>query len=140
MLKVLYRHKRLLIYTPLVIHWISIFVLTSLPSNSMPHFALYDKAKHFIAYFVLSLLLSLTLRVQSKFEKLKIGFAKFAFIITISYSTFDELHQIFIPGRDAEILDWLANLLGIILGIYLIKVISHKLNDIDLGQKGTEIQ
>lgn len=136
MLKVLFRHKVFLIYIPLVIHWISIFVLTSLPSKSLPHFAFDDKVKHFIAYLVLSVLLTLSLRAQSRFKRLKTGFIKYAFVITVLYSTFDEIHQIFIPGRDAEIWDWVANLFGIILGIFVIRLIADKnepLGSVDLG-------
>lgn len=138
MLKVLYKHKKLLVYTPLVIHWVSIFVLTSLPSDSLPHFALYDKFKHFIAYLVLSILLTLSFRVQSRFRHAKKDFVKYSFLITIAYSTFDEIHQFFIPGRDAEILDWIANLLGIILGIFLVKRIITKYEVRDFKEMGTE--
>lgn len=138
MLKVLYRHKKLLIYAPLIIHWVSIFVLTSLPDDEMPHFGIYDKFKHFAAYLVLSIFLSLSLRVQSKFGKAKEQFIKYTFIIIIAYSTFDELHQLFIPGRDAEVLDWLANLLGILLGIFIVKRIIAKYETREIVEIGTE--
>lgn len=137
MLKVLFKYKIFLIYIPLIIHWISIFILTSLPSDSLPHVALVDKVKHFIAYLVLSILLTLSLRAQSRFKRLKTGFIKYAFVITILYSTFDEIHQIFIPGRDAEIWDWVANLLGIILGIFVIKLIVDKNEPLTIVESGT---
>ncbi len=137
MLKVLFKHKLFLIYIPLVVHWISIFILTSLPSDSLPHFAFHDKIKHFIAYFILSVLLTLFLAAQEKFIALKAEFAKYAFVIAIVYSTFDEIHQIFIPGRDAEIWDWMANLLGIILGIFVIKMIINKNDSPDILESGT---
>jgi len=138
LLKVLYRHKKLLVFTPLVIHWISIFVLTSLPSDAMPQFGLYDKLKHFIAYLVLSIFLTMSLYLQSRFKNAKKEFIKYSFIITIIYSTFDELHQLFIPGRYAEILDWLANLIGIILGIFVVKRIIAKYEVPELDEMGTE--
>ena len=132
MLKLLYRYRKILVYAPLIIHWVSIFILTSLPSNSVPHFALNDKIKHFTAYFVLSIFLALTLKFQSKFKKIQKEFVKFAVIISVTYSTFDELHQIFIPGRDAEILDWLANLLGLMLGLFIVKRFLNKSESFEL--------
>ena len=137
MLKVLFKHKVLLIYIPLVIHWISIFILTSLPSKSLPVVSFDDKVKHFIAYLVLSVLLTLSLWALPRFNRLKTGFIKYSFIIAIFYSTFDEIHQIFIPGRYAEIWDWIANLFGIILGIFLIKVIADKNESLDIVESGT---
>jgi VanZ family protein len=77
------------------------------------------------------------LAAQEKFIALKAEFAKYAFVIAIVYSTFDEIHQIFIPGRDAEIWDWMANLLGIILGIFVIKMIINKNDSPDILESGT---
>lgn len=137
MLKAFYKHIKIIIYALLVIHWISIFILTSLPSKSLPHFALHDKLKHFIAYLILSILLTLSLWLQEKFLRFKREFVKFSFFITIIYATFDEIHQIFIPGRDAELFDWLANLLGIILGIYIAKLLINKYDSSKFREPGT---
>ncbi len=139
MLKVLLKRKVLFIYIPLAIHWVSIFVLTSLPTKSMPSFALHDKVKHFIAYLVLTFFLSLTLRVQDKYAKIKEEFIKYTIIITLLYSTFDEIHQIFIPGRSAEVLDWIANLFGIFLGITLVRWLLRKSGYDKMERIGTEI-
>lgn len=138
MLKVIFERKILFIYIPLAIHWITIFILTSLPGDSLPEFAFDDKVKHFIAYFVLSVFLTITFKVQERYKKFKEHFIKFAFIIAIIYSTFDEIHQAFIPGRSAEILDWIANLLGILLGIYAAYRFLLKFNTTDTLAVGTE--
>ena len=39
-----------------------------------------------------------------------------SFCITLSYGALDELHQYFVPGRYASLLDLGLNLLGVVLG------------------------
>jgi len=138
LLKVIFRRKTLFIYIPLTVHWITIFILTSIPGDSLPEFALDDKLKHFIAYFVLSFFLTITLRVQERYKNLRNHYIKFAVLITMIYSTFDEIHQAFIPGRSAEVLDWIANLLGLILGIYAAYRLIRKSEALNLIKIGTE--
>lgn len=121
LLKIIYNNKVFLVYIPLAVHWISILLLTSLPSRTVPEFELHDKAKHFLAYFVLAFFLSLTFRLQEKSTKIRNQFLKISFFVLIIYSTLDEIHQLFIPGRAAEFWDWLANFIGIILGLWLVK-------------------
>ena len=118
----LQKNKMFLIYIPLAVYWIILFILTSLPGDNVPQFALNDKIKHFGAYFILSVLLSLTLHFQRKNEKVSAKFVFYTVISIIIYATFDELHQIFIPGRTAEFLDWLANLAGCLLGTFLVNL------------------
>ena len=139
MLKFLIRNKKWFIYLPLAVHWITIFILTSLPDKDLPSISFDDKIKHFIAYFVLSFFLTLALNVQNKYKKMKENHIKYSFLITMIYSTFDEVHQAFIPGRIAEFWDWLANLIGSLLGIYIVKYLIQKENIAVLSKNGTEI-
>lgn len=136
LLKIIYANKVFLVYIPLAVHWISILILTSLPSKSVPEFQLHDKAKHFLAYFVLTFFLSLSLRLQERSAKIRQNFVKISFFVLMIYSTLDEIHQLFIPGRAAEIWDWLANFIGIILGLWLVKW----LLSIYSPENGTELQ
>ncbi|TAN62501.1 VanZ family protein, partial [bacterium] len=39
-----------------------------------------------------------------------------AFIIAVIYAASDEFHQSFIPGRNADALDWMADSFGAALG------------------------
>ncbi len=138
--KYLYKHRKYLVYLPLIVHWLAILILTSLPSDKMPGFALSDKLKHFSAYFVLSVLLTLALKFQKKWPLLRHKYILFVFIIGKTYSTFDELHQMLIPGRSAEFLDWLANLSGITLGVIAVVLFLKNSNlDINFKEKGTEL-
>ena len=72
-------------------------------------------------------MLYLTLIYQRKSEYLfnKAPFA--TIVITSVYGALDEIHQMFIPGRFAEVLDWLADAAGAILGVLIISYLIKKL-------------
>ena len=120
MLKYIEKRKVLLVYIPLVLYWVLLLIATSLPANDIPALGLYDKFYHLGAYTVLSFFLYLTLIYQkkSKFLFEKAGIA--TIIVTSVYGALDEVHQIFVPGRSAEILDWAADLIGACLGVYIV--------------------
>ena len=46
-----------------------------------------------------------------------------AIIIASVYGIFDELHQLLIPGRSAEFLDWLADFFGAMTGVLIARFI-----------------
>jgi VanZ family protein len=126
LLKFIEKRKVLLVYTPLVLYWIILLTATSLPANDIPALGLYDKFYHLAAYAVLSFFLNLTLIYQRKskflFEKSAIA----AIIISSIYGALDEIHQLFVPGRSAEILDWAADLIGAFLGVYAVYLILRR--------------
>lgn len=82
-------------------------MLSDLPQN-------FDKGLHAITYIPLSFLISIALS--------KSGIKRYvfilAFLISTLYGVSDELHQSFVPGRDASIYDLLADTIGAFLGSY----------------------
>jgi VanZ family protein len=119
--------KKLFVYAPLIIYWTILFIATTLPVESIPTVAISDKIHHLVAYFILSALLYLTLIYQRK-SKTLFTYAPSATIILASiYGALDEIHQIFVPGRFADILDWLANFAGTLFGVLLISYLIKKL-------------
>ena len=120
MFEYLEKRKVYLVYVPLVIYWIFLFIATSLPATHVPSFAVGDKIKHFGAFFGLSILLSLTLIYQNKVLLFKKYFVVSALAISSIYGLVDEIHQSFIPGRNSEFLDWLADSLGAAAGVFII--------------------
>ena len=117
---ILEANKKLLVFTPFFLLWGILFTLTSIPSDSMPiELGIHDKIEHLIAYFAFSGMLYLTLHFQNKF----ISFSRNNILWTVFFSSIygilDELHQIPIPGRYFDLLDLLANEIGIFLGVYL---------------------
>ncbi len=116
------REKKVsLIYLPLVFYWTALFIGTSLPVNLLPKIFIWeDKAEHFAAYFLLSMLFNLMLNFQSKVEKLSQHSSFYTIGIMSFYALVDELHQLFVPGRYCDILDWTSDFLGISLGVLLV--------------------
>lgn len=43
----------------------------------------------------------------------------FVCLITACYGISDEIHQIFVPGRDASIYDWFADCTGAVLAVFV---------------------
>ena len=123
MFNFLERHKGVLVYLPLIFYWIILFTLTTLPAQSVPSVGVSDKLEHLLAYFVLSILLYLTLLFQKKSVLLKNYAMLFTLLIVFAYGVLDEVHQLMIPGRSCELLDFLADILGGIIGIIIIKIL-----------------
>jgi VanZ family protein len=114
------KRKVWLVYIPLIIYWLILFVATTLPVERLPSIGLTDKINHFIAYFVLAVLVNLTLIYQRKskflFKKAQIA----TIVICLFYGALDELHQLLVPGRSAETLDWVADASGTFTGVLIV--------------------
>ena len=87
-----------------------------------------DYIFHWLEYSVLlSLFVFWRTRIRQDFTW-QIGWI--ALILGVSLATFDELHQLFIPGRSFNPIDMLYNYLGVITGLFfsilLVKKIIQK--------------
>ena len=123
MFNYLERHKILLVYLPLIFYWIILFTLTTLPTHSVPSVGVNEKVEHLLAYFGLSFLLYLTLLFQKKSIILKNYAVLFTFLAVFAYGIMDEVHQLLIPGRSCELLDFLADMFGGVVGIVVLKIL-----------------
>jgi len=121
------KRKVWLVYIPLIIYWLILFVATTLPVERLPSIGLTDKINHFIAYFVLAVLVNLTLIYQRKskflFKKAQIV----TIVICLFYGALDELHQLLVPGRSAETLDWVADASGTFTGVLIVYFLINRL-------------
>lgn len=126
MFEYLSKKKALLVYTPLIAYWLILFTATSLPANDLPSIGLSDKINHLLAYFVLAILVYLALLLQRK-SKFLFNYAPAAtLVISLFYGIADELHQMLIPGRSAEVFDWFADATGVILGVLLVYYLKNR--------------
>lgn len=89
--------------------WFSSF--SDVPSvSTVPEWLPVDKFAHFMLFAVLAgLLYRAGLRPQ------------IAVMGAAFYGLTDEIHQMFVPGRSPEIRDWLADVLGAIFGVWLVR-------------------
>ncbi len=125
--RTLQERKILLVYVPLAVYWGIIFIATSVPVDSMPKFFdAQDKLEHFAAYFILEILLALTLHFQDKFSTLKAKPILFSLLFLSLYAALDEVHQYLIPGRYADVLDWAADVVGGVIAIILLRIFFQK--------------
>jgi VanZ family protein len=98
----------------LAIAWAAlIFALNSRPDIGVSLPGQTDKIAHFGAYAVLGYLLAVAL-LQSASE------AWFALGIGSAFGALDELHQRTVPGRTADIFDWVADSAGVTAGLLIL--------------------
>ena len=69
------------------------------------------KTYHFTVFFLLSFFILITIKGK---EKTKLKYILITITFSIVYAMLDELHQIFVPLRDASIKDILTDTLGIL--------------------------
>lgn len=103
--------RRQRVWLALLVGWVGLtFVLTSLPGARLPvGFAYADKAIHAAFYAVMGLLCGMWRRESG----VPAGRAFLqALLFTALVGAVDEIHQAWIPGRSAELLDWAADVAG----------------------------
>lgn len=101
-----------------------IFYLSHQPTTPIPmRFPYQDKVMHFGAYFILAALLAHAFYPGTSKRRFAL-----ALVVASLYGVSDEIHQMFVPGRDASIGDWLADSLGAWVGAYLYLATSRRRN------------
>ncbi len=108
--------RRLRAWAPALLYAALIFTLSSLsrPQDLVPPALLsFDKLLHLAEYAVLGGLLSRALGAAVRPPSRAFALA---LLLGALYGASDELHQAFVPGRDASPFDWSADAAGTALG------------------------
>lgn len=113
----------MVIDVPLIVYWLILFTLTTLPSANVPKVGIYDKVEHFLAFFILGSLLYLKFRTQEKFHLGRKYPEVVTIVTTAIYAAFDEIHQYFIPGRYMDYYDWRADMIGCATAVILLSLV-----------------
>jgi len=114
------------LWGPVVLYAAFIFWLSSLSAlPSTPRYS--DKVFHFFEYSVLAALLWRALGTE-RFRINQIRRAVLVFCIGAPYAASDEIHQMFVRGRNASLYDWIADVAGI-LGMLTLLVIKVQLKN-----------
>jgi VanZ family protein len=108
----------------LFLYCLLIYWLSDQPALPMPMvFSFQDKIQHLIAYFIMAML------AWRSFQSM-VGSTRMLALASVVfcslYGVSDEWHQSFVPGRDVSALDWIADTLGAILAVFLLKKLSKK--------------
>ncbi|MDR2095989.1 MAG: VanZ family protein [Treponema sp.] len=107
--KIVFRLPALLIFGG--IWWLSSQTILPQPKGVLG----FDKVQHLIAYAALSMSLGLWFSGKQWKNNAR-GTMLLLFSIASIYGIIDEVHQYFVPGRDCNVWDWAADVLGAILG------------------------
>jgi VanZ family protein len=109
-------------WAPAVIYAAVIFHFSS-ESNPLPVLTehVWDKALHALEYAGLALLVSRGWQGE--------GFGRgwalvLAIVVTTLYAASDEFHQLWVPGRDSSVFDWMADAIGGAAGAVLFAAVT----------------
>jgi VanZ family protein len=91
----------------------AIFYVSSLADPPIPSGT--DKPLHWLAYFGLALVVVRAV-VGGLPGRIDMWGAAVAILITVGYAVTDEAHQMFVPGRSADVFDLVADAGGAIAG------------------------
>jgi VanZ family protein len=109
----------LICWLPLIAYCVAIYIQSSQPGPEyIPDVRFLDKFLHVGAYGLLGILFF------RAYETLPLKNFKNLLILTsigsaALYGISDEIHQYFVPSRQADIMDVIANTIGSICGVYL---------------------
>ncbi|MCK4640510.1 MAG: VanZ family protein [Candidatus Marinimicrobia bacterium] len=124
---------------PAILYSILIFFLSSIPQSKLPPVRLFsfDKIVHLIEYLLYGMTLMLAYS-RSTSDKIIHNAFKLSLMTGIIYAATDEIHQLYVPGRDCSIFDFAADAAGVFLGVYLFsKIIKHKTGPEELIYQST---
>jgi VanZ family protein len=115
------KYKRMMSFFPVIFLSGLIVYLSnqsSIPEIDIPILS-WDKIQHITAFFIygLSVILAFHNGIQIKSHR---KIVLYTIIYGAIFAMSDEIHQYFIAGRDADVFDWIADLIGILLSIYLL--------------------
>lgn len=111
---------------PIVLYSCLIFYLSNQPRLPMPDLGIlgWDKLIHFAAYFLYGILMQMAV-IAVAVKKTQKNQIFIVILLCSLYAFSDEYHQSFVPGRDADIYDVLADLLGALTSLLLYKRIGQ---------------
>jgi VanZ family protein len=98
----------------LVLYWAALFVATHVPVSGVKMGHNGDKVAHFCAYAGLTFLLAWVVYHRRRLTRRD---WLVLLIVAAIYGGVDELFQKFVPGRTADVWDWLADVCGAVVGI-----------------------
>ncbi len=105
---------------PAILYSMLIYYLSSLPQSELPpiHITGFDKVLHFIEYSLYGMTLLLAYS-RSKSSFILRNASLISIFTGLLYAVTDEIHQVYVVGRDCSFWDFSADALGVVFGIYV---------------------
>jgi VanZ family protein len=112
-----------------------IIVVMSIPANYIPkvHILGYDKIGHSGFFLLLGFLVYRSIEHSRLKPKSANRSIHLMLIIVASFGYLSELYQHFIPGRSTDLYDWIADLIGAFVSVFLIIIYNYLRNKKALG-------
>jgi VanZ family protein len=110
---------------PAILWALVIFTASSIPGSKFPKFILRvnDKVIHVTIFLVLGLLVFRALEPRIRKNSFDWLRAIISTSVVTAYGALDEIHQIFVPGRTADVWDATADALGAVLSALILFLI-----------------
>ena len=117
--------KRFALYwLPLILYCLFIYIQSDHPSpEQIPIFPYVDKVLHVTAYGIMGILFYRayqTLRLKDNIKMLML----LSVISASLYGISDEIHQSFVPFREADVADVIADMIGALSGVCLYQLLA----------------
>jgi len=110
-------------WLPLILYCLFIYIQSANPSpDQIPSIPFIDKVLHGAAYGIMGILFYRayqTLRIKDNIHMLML----LSVVSASLYGISDEIHQSFVPFRDAEVADVIADILGAVGGVFLYQML-----------------
>jgi VanZ family protein len=110
--------RRLVLWLPVAVYAAGIFFASSISNPALPA-GVSDKTGHGLAYFGLALLVLRGL-AGAEWAGVTARTSLGAVALAVAYGASDELHQLFVPGRTADVHDLRADATGAAIGVALV--------------------
>ena len=116
----------ILYWLPLILYCLLIFIQSSKPSyEELPDIQYFDKLLHFVGYAFLGILFFRAFHSMQLKQSRKLLILLSILGATL-YGISDEIHQYFVPLREASFSDVIANCLGSVFGVYIYSLRTEK--------------
>jgi len=104
-----------------------IFLVSSIPQipTELPSFTLGDKLVHSLEFGVFGWLLWRSAS-RWRLSARQITYLIVILLVGAVYAASDEIHQLFVTGRDSNIYDWIADVIGLALGLTVSYIVSQR--------------
>ena len=107
--------KRLSLWAPVAAYMAAIFVVSGQSDPAIPT-GVSDKSLHLLAYLGLAVLVCRAIAERLP-ARVTWRAAMATLAISVGYAITDELHQLYVPGRSADVADLYADAIGASLGL-----------------------
>jgi VanZ family protein len=119
----IYLKRFALYWLPLILYCLFIYIQSANPSpDQIPSIPFIDKVLHCAAYGIMGILFYRayqTLRIKDNIRILML----LSVVSASLYGISDEIHQSFVPFREAEVADVIADIIGAFSGVYLYQLL-----------------